>query len=112
VDLTNRSNYGPLSRGTTADTVYRVNGIESSVSTQDIGRCLSNLQDKDGGDVCYNIAWFDDFTFMLERKFEPPRWLLYCCVFSTVLVAFVEVGSNMMMLLVAAQQAATQGYPY
>jgi hypothetical protein len=89
-----------------------VNDIESSVLTRDIGRCLSNLQDKDGRDECYNIVWFDDYTFMLVTKFEPPRWLSYRSVFSTVLMAFVEVGSNMMMLLIAAQQAATQGYPY
>jgi hypothetical protein len=89
-----------------------VNGIESSVSTRDIGRCLSNLQDKDGRDVCYNIVWFEDYTIVLETKFEPLRWLSYRSVFSTVLMAFVEVGSNMMMLLATAQQAATQGYPY
>jgi len=59
----------PLSRGMSASSTYRVAGIDPSVTTRDIVRCLSNLDNETR--VNFDIVWVDDTTFMVATRHTP-----------------------------------------
>mmetsp|Transcript_35305 Transcript_35305/g.85630 ORF Transcript_35305/g.85630 Transcript_35305/m.85630 type:complete len:666 (-) Transcript_35305:2327-4324(-) len=58
----------PMGNGMSRESTYRVAGINSSVSTRDIVRCLTGLNDSDGGRVNYEIIWIDDTSFLAGAK--------------------------------------------
>jgi hypothetical protein len=64
IDLENPS-LDPLHRGLSATSTYLVAGIDPSINTSDIVRCLSNLTDSQEHRVHFEIVWVDDQTFMV-----------------------------------------------
>jgi len=58
----------PMVSGMSRESTYRVAGINSSVSTRDIMRCLTGLSDADGVRVNYEIIWIDDTSFLAGAK--------------------------------------------
>ena len=62
----------PLSRGMLPESTYRVEGIDPSVSTRDIVRCLSGLFDHYGRRVNFEIVWIDDTTFLVAASYRAP----------------------------------------
>jgi hypothetical protein len=58
----------PLRHGLSTASTYRVAGIDPSVTTSDIVRCLSNLTDMVGSRVHFEIVWVDDRTFMVAAR--------------------------------------------
>jgi CAF1 family ribonuclease len=74
LDLSLSTAKDPLSRISSTTTSYRVSGIDPSVATRDIVRCLSSLRDpQTGKEVQYDIIWVDISTFIVATKFEPPE---------------------------------------
>lgn len=62
----------PLSRGMLADSTYRVSGIDPSVTTRDIVRCLTDLVDAEHRPINFEIVWIDDTTFLVATVCRPP----------------------------------------
>ncbi|CAJ1945089.1 unnamed protein product [Cylindrotheca closterium] len=58
----------PMVNGMSRESTYRVAGIDSSVTTRDIMRCLTGLNDSDGVRVNYEIIWIDDTSFLAGAK--------------------------------------------
>lgn len=54
----------PLSRGMMPTSAFLVKGIDPSVVTRDIVRCLTGLRDSRGMQVNFDIIWVDDTTFI------------------------------------------------
>lgn len=67
IDLENPSS-DPLRRGLSATSTYLVAGIDPSIVTSDIVRCLSNLTDTLERRVHFEIVWVDDQTFMVAAR--------------------------------------------
>jgi hypothetical protein len=67
IDLENPSS-DPLRRGLSATSTYLVAGIDPSINTSDIVRCLSNLTDSQEHRVHFEIVWVDDQTFMVAAR--------------------------------------------
>jgi hypothetical protein len=61
----------PLKRGMLPATTYRVSGIDPSVSTRDIVRCLEGLIDSQQRKVNFDIVWVDDTTFLVAACYRP-----------------------------------------
>lgn len=61
----------PLSRGMLPECTYRVTGIDPSVSTRDIIRCLSDISDGQGRRVNFEIIWIEDTTFLVAASYRP-----------------------------------------
>lgn len=77
VDL-ERLEYGsvdPLRRGMSITSTFRVSGIDPSVATRDVVRCLSHLTDSQGRQVNFEIIWVDDTTFMVAASYLPKTLL-------------------------------------
>jgi CAF1 family ribonuclease len=49
---------------------YRIAGIDKAVSTRDIVRCLSGLNDESGRQVNFEIVWIDDTTFLVAASYR------------------------------------------
>jgi len=58
----------PMGTGMSRQSTYCVAGIEASVTTRDIARCLTGLVDADGVRVSYEIIWIDDRSFLAGAK--------------------------------------------
>lgn len=58
----------PMVNGMSRQSTYSVAGINSSISTRDIVRCLTGLTDFDGVRVNYEINWVDDTSFLAGAK--------------------------------------------
>ena len=71
MDLENTAE-DPLSRGMLPESTYRVEGIDPSVSTRDIVRCLSGLFDHTGRRINFEIVWVDDTTFLVAASYRAP----------------------------------------
>ena len=67
IDLENPSS-DPLRRGLSATSTFLVAGIDPSVVTSDIVRCLSNLTDSPERRVHFEIVWVDDQAFMVAVR--------------------------------------------
>lgn len=67
----------PLSRGMLPETTFRVAGIDPSVSTRDIVRCLANLQDADNRRVNFEVIWLDDTSFLVATSFPEDTDVLH-----------------------------------
>jgi len=63
----------PLSRGMLPESTYRISGIDPSVSTRDIVRCLSGLHDDTGRKVNFDLVWVDDVTFICAASYRVPQ---------------------------------------
>jgi len=61
----------PLSRGMSPSNTFRVEGIDPSVTTRDIVRCLSNLDNETR--VNFEIVWVNDCTFMVAAQHVPDN---------------------------------------
>jgi len=59
----------PLSRGMSPSNTFRVEGIDPSVTTRDIVRCLSNLDNETR--VNFEIVWVNDTSFMVAAQHIP-----------------------------------------
>jgi hypothetical protein len=68
----------PLRRGMTATSTFRVSGIDPSVATRDVVRCLSHLTDSQGRQVNFEIVWVDDTTFMVAASYLPKTLFKPC----------------------------------
>lgn len=44
---------------------FKISGIDPSVTTRDIVRCLTGLQDSSGGRVNFEIVWVNDVCFIV-----------------------------------------------
>jgi hypothetical protein len=60
----------PLKRGMLAECTYRVSGIDPSVDTREIVRCVGNLFDENNRKVEFDIVWVDDTTFFVAAVFR------------------------------------------
>ena len=60
----------PMARGLSPDSTYRVSGIDPAVTTRDLVRCLSNLEDEDQHTVAFEIVWIDDTTFLAGANYR------------------------------------------
>ncbi|KAL3944266.1 MAG: hypothetical protein SGBAC_001660 [Bacillariaceae sp.] len=58
----------PMGNGMSVESTYCVAGIDPSISTRDIVRCLTGLSDSDGVRVNYDIIWIDDTSFLAGAK--------------------------------------------
>lgn len=65
-----RPNRDPLSRGMLPESTYRVAGIDKAVTTRDIVRCLSGINDTFGRQVNFEIVWIDDTTFLVAAIYR------------------------------------------
>lgn len=59
----------PLQHGMSLNSSFRVSGIDPSISTRDIVRCMNDLIDSDGRRVNFDIVWVDDTTFIVAARF-------------------------------------------
>jgi hypothetical protein len=59
------STYDPLARGMSRSSMFRVDGIDSSVTTRDIAQSLSALKDAMGQSVSYEIVWINNVRFLV-----------------------------------------------
>jgi hypothetical protein len=73
MDLEQPTSGDPLSRGMLPDCTYRVAGIDPSVSTRDIVRCVSGLTDDSGRTVNFEIVWVDDTTFLVAANYKEDE---------------------------------------
>lgn len=55
----------PLARGMSRSSIFRVDGIDSSITTRDIVRSLSGLTDSTEGTVNYELIWVNDVCFLV-----------------------------------------------
>jgi hypothetical protein len=60
----------PMQRGMSRSSTFRVTGIDPTVSTRDIVRCLKGLVDTEGGRVNFEIIWVDNTTFLVGVMIE------------------------------------------
>jgi hypothetical protein len=67
IDLENPS-YDPLRHGLSPTSTYRVYGIDPSITTSDIVRCLSNMVDEVQRQVHFEIVWVDERTFLVAAR--------------------------------------------
>jgi hypothetical protein len=65
-----RPDRDPMSRGMLPESTYRIAGIDKAVSTRDIVRCLSGLNDESGRQVNFEIVWIDDTTFLVAASYR------------------------------------------
>lgn len=65
-----RPDRDPMSRGMLPDSTFRIAGIDKAVSTRDIVRCLSGLNDESGRRVNFEIVWIDDTTFLVAASYR------------------------------------------
>lgn len=63
----------PLQHGMSLNTSYRVSGIDPSISTRDIVRCMNDLFDSNGRRVNFDIVWVDDTTFIVAARFTSSE---------------------------------------
>jgi hypothetical protein len=57
--------HDPLARGMSRSSIFRVDGIDSSVTTRDIVRSLSGLTDSMAQSVSYELIWINDVRFVV-----------------------------------------------
>lgn len=54
----------PLGNGMSTISTFQVGGIDATVSTRDIVRCLTGMSNSRGDRVNYEIIWIDDTSFL------------------------------------------------
>ncbi len=67
----------PLARGMSECSTYRVTGINQSVTTRDIVRALTGLNDASGQTVNFEIVWVNDVCFVVGVMLSSRDNLLY-----------------------------------
>lgn len=60
----------PLKRGMLINSTYRIAGIDKSISTHDIVRCLGGLVDEHERPIHFDIIWIDDTTFLVAAVYR------------------------------------------
>jgi hypothetical protein len=63
----------PLTKGMSARSTFRVAGIDPSVTTRDIVRCLTGHVDSLDQRVNFEIVWVDDTTFLVGAMLQDCR---------------------------------------
>jgi hypothetical protein len=63
----------PLGRGMSPRSTFRVAGMDPSVTTRDIVRCLTGLVDSQGQRVNFEIIWIDATTFLVGAMLQDCR---------------------------------------
>jgi hypothetical protein len=63
----------PLQRGMSSNAAFRVSGIDPSVTTHNIVRCMNGLTDDGGRRVNFDVVWVDDTTFIVAARYRPSE---------------------------------------
>jgi hypothetical protein len=74
----NNDNNDPLCAGTMEESVFRLSGLDPSVTTRTIINCLTNVVDRKLERINFEIIWIDDRTLIIvaSRKHMQPPWHL------------------------------------
>jgi hypothetical protein len=67
----------PMRCGMSRASTFRMSGIDPTVSTRDVVRCLKGLVDMEGESVNFEIIWVDNTTFLVGVMIEDS--LRYGC---------------------------------
>lgn len=67
------SGQDPLKRGLGLTSSYRVSGIDPSITTRDIVRCVNELYDDSMRRINFDIVWVDSTTFIIAARYRPEH---------------------------------------
>jgi hypothetical protein len=63
----------PLGRGMSPESTFRVSGIDPSVNTREIVKCITGLTDSQDQRINFEIIWVDDSTFLVAATLASSR---------------------------------------